>query len=417
MVGKNSRLRKQPGNLSRSDMKIRFFKLIPPLSADEYSKLEQSILKEGCRDALIVWMKDNDSILIDGHNRYEICTRHKITYKTQEIHFDSEQEAEIWILLNQLSRRNLSDDQRAIITDELIERQAKINLQRTAKTAREAKKKISSDAVVQPKDGMWDTESGKPFFTPILISEKSKKGKKDTRKELSKQAKVSERKVKKARKLRKEKPKLAEKVRKGDMTLQEAEREIKEEKREQQRQENENIIKTNPQPFPNQKFETIMIDPPWDWGDEKDNDQLGRAKPTYKTMSFEEILQLPIQELAKKNAHIYLWITNRSLPKGFALLEEWGFRYITCLTWCKPSFGMGNYFRGQTEHMLFGVSGSLSLLRKDTGTWFQAERGDKHSSKPEEAYQLIESCSPGPWLEMFQRVPRPGWIGWGGEIA
>ena len=121
---------------------------------------------------------------------------------TEEIHFDSVEEAAIWILINQLSRRNLTDDQRAIITDELIEKQAKINLQRTAKTAREAKKKISisSDAVVQPKDGMWDTESGKPFFTPILISEKSKKGKKDTRKELSKRAKISERKVKKPKK-------------------------------------------------------------------------------------------------------------------------------------------------------------------------------------------------------------------------
>lgn len=159
------------------------------------------------------------------------------------------------------------------------------------------------------------------------------------------------------------------------------------------------------------KFSTIALDPPWDWGDEGDCDQLGRAKPTYATMPFDQLLALPIDRVADKNAHLYLWITNRSLPKGFALLEKWEFRYITTLTWCKPSFGMGNYFRGQTEHVLFGVKGSLPLKRKDAGTWFAADRGPRgHSSKPEEFYALVESCSPGPYMERFARDVREGWV-------
>jgi N6-adenosine-specific RNA methylase IME4 len=158
---------------------------------------------------------------------------------------------------------------------------------------------------------------------------------------------------------------------------------------------------------------TIVMDPPWDWGDEGDCDQFGRARPTYETMSFAELLELELP--AEKNAHLYLWITNRSLPKGFELIEQWGFRYITLLTWCKPHFGMGNYFRGSTEHVMFAVKGSLPLLRSDVGTWFEAPRPGKHSSKPEAFYELVQSCSPGPWLEMFARSERPGWVSWGAE--
>lgn len=117
---------------------------------------------------------------------------------------------------------------------------------------------------------------------------------------------------------------------------------------------------------------------------------------------------------AADNSHIYLWITNRSLPKGFTLLDAWGFRYVTCLTWVKPHYGMGNYFRGQTEHLLFGVRGSLQLMRRDVGTVIHAPRGnDDHSSKPVEAYDLIETCSPGPYLDMFSRQTRRGWFTWG----
>ncbi len=162
------------------------------------------------------------------------------------------------------------------------------------------------------------------------------------------------------------------------------------------------------------KFTTIVIDPPWDWGDEGDVNQMGRAKPDYATMSLEELKKLPINDITKKDAHIYLWITNRSLPKGFELLKAWGFRYIVCLTWCKPSFGMGNYFRGSTEQILFGVKGSLPLKNKNTGTWFLAKRGvGGHSSKPEEFYKLVEKCSPGLYLDYFSRKERKGWYFYG----
>ena len=164
----------------------------------------------------------------------------------------------------------------------------------------------------------------------------------------------------------------------------------------------------------NARFAAIVIDPPWDWGDEGDVNQLGRAKADYATWPIERIRNLPVGELADEDCHLYLWITNRSLPKGFGLIEAWGFRYVTCLTWLKPSFGMGNYFRGSTEHILFAVKGSQPLKRKDVGTGFQWKRGENgHSSKPVEIYDLVETCSPGPWLELFGRHSRKGWVTWG----
>lgn len=160
-------------------------------------------------------------------------------------------------------------------------------------------------------------------------------------------------------------------------------------------------------------FATIAIDPPWDFADEGDVDQFGRGRPDYATMTIDEIAALPVGKKAADDCHLYLWITNRSLPKGFALLDAWGFRYITCLTWCKPSIGMGNYFRGSTEQILFAVKGSLPLKRKDVGTWFNAPRPRKqHSAKPPEFYTLAESCSPGPYLDAFGRADRKGWTKW-----
>lgn len=201
--------------------------------------------------------------------------------------------------------------------------------------------------------------------------------------------------------------------RRAELTTTGALRIAKELERESKRQENAqhvaSVITTDAIPA---EFTTIVIDPPWDWGDEGDVDQLGRARPTYATMSLSQLAALHIP--AADNSHIYLWITNRSLPKGFTLLDAWGFRYVTCLTWVKPHYGMGNYFRGQTEHLLFGVRGSLPLMRRDVGTVIHAPRGnDTHSSKPVEAYNLIETCSPGPYLDMFSRQERRGWFTWG----
>lgn len=85
-----------------------FSNLIPPLTPEEFSGLEQSILAEGCRDAIILW----NNIIIDGHNRYKICKEHNIPFRTQTKDFESREDVILWMFRNQLSRRNLNDFQR-----------------------------------------------------------------------------------------------------------------------------------------------------------------------------------------------------------------------------------------------------------------------------------------------------------------
>jgi N6-adenosine-specific RNA methylase IME4 len=170
------------------------------------------------------------------------------------------------------------------------------------------------------------------------------------------------------------------------------------------------------------RYPTVVIDPPWDWGDEGDHDQFGRGKPTYATMPIDQTAALPISELAAADAHLYLWITNRSLPKGFGLIERWGFRYVTQITWCKPSFGLGNYFRRSTEHILFAVRGSARIpepMNSVGGVSFSAARPNprRHSAKPTELYDLVEMMSPGPWIDVFAREQRQHWTCWGADAA
>lgn len=368
-----------------------FKNLIPPLSAEELKQLEENILQDGCRDPLVTW----NGILLDGHNRFEICERNNIPFKTVEKEFDDRDAAIEWIILNQFGRRNLPAYERAKLA---------LRLKAVFADKAKANQKLS--------DGKGKQKSANLKAEPV-----------ETRKELAKIAGVSHDTIAKVEKIEAQaSDEVKAKLSVGLISINQAHQQIsrseKESKRESRRQANRDKVESAQQPEKivetGAKFSTIVIDPPWDWGDEGDNDQLGRAKADYDTMTIDEINDLPVGELADADCHIYLWITNRSLPKGFRLLERWGFRYITALTWVKPNYGMGNYFRGQTEHVLFGVKGSQPLKRKDVGTVFSAKRGPNgHSSKPVEFYDIVESCSPGPFLEMFSRCDRKDWTAWG----
>lgn len=366
-----------------------FKSMIPPLSRKERDQLEENIAAHGCRDPLTVW----NGVLLDGHNRYEICTRLGLPFQVVTVQLPDRDAAEDWIDANQLGRRNLTPDSFKWILGR--------RYNRTKKAAH-------------------GNSGGKNQHTKKLGDQIDLQAR-STAKKLAKEHGVSEPTVKRAGKFADEiesTPELKAAIEQGKPVLQ-AKRDLKEKKREARREENRQKIAAVPElekaaPIAQAKFATIVIDPPWDWGDEGDHDQLGRARPDYRTMSIGQLMDMPIGKFADDDCHLYLWITNRSLPKGFSLMERWGFRYITALTWVKPHFGMGNYFRGQTEHVLFGVKGSQLLKRKDVGTVFHAPRGSAgHSSKPVEFYDLVESCSPGPHLELFSRGERPGWVMWG----
>lgn len=157
-------------------------------------------------------------------------------------------------------------------------------------------------------------------------------------------------------------------------------------------------------------FPTIVIDPPWQYDNRGTR---GAAADHYPTMTITELKDLTIP--AAPDAHLYLWATNNFLREAFELCESWGFTYKTLLTWVKPQMGMGNYFRSVTEHVVFGVRGSLSTARRDRTNVINADR-TQHSAKPDAFYDLVEEMSPGPYLDMFSRERRRmGWAVWGNE--
>ena len=171
-------------------------------------------------------------------------------------------------------------------------------------------------------------------------------------------------------------------------------------------------------------FQTVLADPPWRF-----QNRTGKVAPEhrrldrYSTLDLDAICNLPLSDVVAKNAHLYLWVPNALLPDGMRVMDAWGFRYVSNLVWAKrrkdggpDGRGVGFYFRNVTELILFGVRGSMRTLPPARRQVNMIEtRKREHSRKPDEQYDLIEACSPGPYLEMFARKAMPGWTAWGDE--
>jgi len=173
------------------------------------------------------------------------------------------------------------------------------------------------------------------------------------------------------------------------------------------------------------RFGTILADPPWLF-----DNRTGKMAPEhkrlfrYRTMTNEDIIALPVGELVLPQSHLYLWVPNALLALGLQVMQAWGFTYKTNLVWYKvrkdggpDRRGVGFYFRNVTEVVLFGVKGSMRTLapgRSMPNIMVSQKR--EHSRKPDEIYDVVEQCSPGPYLELFARRRRPGWVSWGDEV-
>lgn len=177
------------------------------------------------------------------------------------------------------------------------------------------------------------------------------------------------------------------------------------------------LAKPSP-PMPNDKYRTLVIDPPWHM--EK---ILREVRPNqeesldYPTMSLDEIKALPIQQLAfEEGCHIYLWTTHKYLPQSFEILESWGAKYECLLTWVKNVGFTPFSWMYSTEHVLFARIGNLELLKKGERLDFQGKVRE-HSRKPDEFYELVKKVSPEPRLDMFSREAREGFKQYGNETT
>lgn len=176
--------------------------------------------------------------------------------------------------------------------------------------------------------------------------------------------------------------------------------------------------------FGKDKVSTILADPPWRF-----QNRTGKMAPEHKrlnrypTLSLEEIKEIPVHIAANKDSHLYLWVPNALLIEGLEVMEAWGFKYKSNLIWHKvrkdggpDGRGVGFYFRNTTEIILFGIRGSMRTLQpgRSQVNIIRTQK-QEHSRKPDELYNIIESCSPGPYLELFARGARKDWVVFGNQ--
>ena len=357
-----------------------FQDLIPPLSPEELSGLEQSLLTEGCRDPLVVW----NNTIIDGHHRYTICQKHNISFETAEAQgLETELDVKIWMINNQFSRRNLP----SIVRMDLV-------LQR---------KSLEEEKALQRKQQTQfhnnDTDRS-PVTYPL-----DEKGK--TLEILAKQADVSYGQLFQYNKILEkgsEEEKLA--VRNNEISIKGAFQKI---------QKAERLANNIIAEWPKDKYRVIYADPPWQYGDERSG--MGGAVDHYSTMSLENIKALSVKELTEDNAVLFMWATAPLLKEAIEVVEAWGFAYKTHVIWNKVKPNIGNYVSPRHELLFIATKGSCTPDVNERPNSVQTiERAGRHSEKPEEFRNIIETLyTYGNKIELFARKSVEGWEVFGNE--
>ena len=353
-----------------------FHALIPPLAPEEFAQLEANIVKDGCRDALVLWKGFN--ILVDGHNRFNICEKHGLPYKTKEIDFDTREDVCDWIDANQLGRRNLTPDQRSIL------RGRRYN--RTKKTAAEA-------------GAIGGASSGQDVHRSPKTAET-----------LAAQHGVTERTIRRDGKraefveqLEKVAPAEAKAVRDGKKRINEVRRTV-------QRAKVEKAAK-----LPDAKFRVLYADPPWKYGDQL-TEAYGPTKFHYPAMSISELCALPVADLCEKDAVLFLWVTSPLLFECAPIVKTWGFEYKSSFVWDKVKHNMGHYNSVRHEFLLIATRGSCLPDIPELIDSVQSIERTKHSEKPEEFRAIIDKLYPhGKRIELFARAEAKGWERWGNQ--
>lgn len=397
--------------------------LFPMLGEEELGKLAADIEINGLRNPIVLYRGE----ILDGRNRLKACELVDV-----EPRFEEYEGADpvAFVISTNLHRRHLSPAQLVAISLEALPMfEAEALERRKATEGRPSKlgailpQESKGERQPRARDKVADTFGVSPRY---VSDGKRIKAKAPELIELMKADAINVPQAKELVKLDADRrAEIVGRIERGEAECVSTEvRRIKERAKEQRRRENAQKVEataadTERPRVSRARYATIVADPPWSPSAAGVVDVCGRSNPAYATLDVDEIAELEVDglivsELADEDAHLYLWTVNRTIEPAFRVLEAWGFRFVTMLTWCKPSIGMGNYFRNNTEHVLFGVRGSQRLKTKSEGTWFEAPRGPAgHSSKPEAFYDLVDRCSPGPVLELFSRRERSGWVSWG----
>ena len=371
-----------------------FQNLIPPLSLEELSALEASIKQDGCRDPLVVW----NNTIIDGHHRYAICTKHGISFNTLEKEeLETELDVKLWMINNQFSRRNLPTETRLVLAYRFKE----------FETERAKERKLANLKQFSEREKI--TEIGQ--FTdslPVGLREEDNKGK--TLEIIAQKAGVSRSTAEQYDAIqRKGTDEQKAEVAEGKSSIKKVYTQI---------QKAERLEKNKAIEWPKGKYRVIYADPPWQYGDERSGGNHGGAVDHYNTMSINELKNMPLSSLTEDNAVLFLWGTAPLLPEALELINAWGFKYKTNFIWDKVKHNMGHYNSVRHELLLIATKGSCTPDNVQLFDSVQSiERTDRHSEKPEEFRNIIETLySYGNRLELFARKSVEGWEVFGNEI-
>jgi len=352
----------------------KFRALIPPLAPEELAQLEANIIADGCRDPLVTWR----DMLIDGHNRYEICTRRNIPFKTVSKSFQDEDEAMDWMFANQLGRRNLTTDQRSDL------RGRRYNLT----------KKTKAEAGAQGGSSKSQNDTCLPDTATTLAEQHGV-----SRATIIRDGKKAEA----LDKLAETQPEQAQAVRDGVKRFNEVRREIK----------LEEVKKAVA--LPTAKYRVIYADPPWKYGDQLTEDY-GPVKFHYPAMTIAELCALPVREMSEPDAVLFLWVTSPLLFECLPMIEAWGFKYKTSFVWDKVKHNMGHYNSVRHEFLLICTRGSCTPDARKLHDSVQSIERTTHSTKPEKFREIIEELYPhGKRLELFARKETAGWDTYGNQ--
>lgn len=172
------------------------------------------------------------------------------------------------------------------------------------------------------------------------------------------------------------------------------------------------------------KYNIIYADPPWNFNFQKRNGLSDEAKGRlYPTMKGQDIVDLPVSEIAADDAVLFLWVMNSELPLALDVIKGWGFTYKTvAFTWVKTTvngkycFGGGNWTRSNPELCLLATKGKPKRISASVRELVVSERR-QHSRKPDEIRKdIVELCGDLPRVELFCRFPEDGWDVWGNEV-
>lgn len=379
--------------------------LIPPLSAEEYSELEKSILKEGCRDSICTW----NNTVVDGHNRLAICLKHNLPFNIKEMKFESKDDAIDWMYSNQLARRNLTDPQRTYIMGKQQEARVKRkedNLkQNLPKPHFEASGKTAEIIAKEQNVSRATVERAAEYSRAIDTITKNTGIDTIKQKILTGDVKTTK---------------------EGIVTLSKAPVEIQKKTMEvlnsgqaKGLQDAKRIIAASQVkdiPVVTGKYKVILADPPWQYGGSM-NTTYGTADKHYPTMSLDEICNLPIRDLSEDNAVLFLWTTSPVLEESFKVINSWGFKYKASFIWDKIKHVMGHYNSVRHEFLLVATRGSCTPEVMKLFDSVVSEERLEHSEKPETFRKIIDTIYPsGKRIELFARNKAENWEVWGNQI-